>query len=296
MTQISGKLSRKILDINSYKLSHSRQGMRFDSDKMRYKILLATNLFLALAFGSFAQVKPDTSFQLYILMGQSNMAGRGPITADLKDEGNARVYMLNKNKEWVLAKHPLHFDKPRVAGVGPGLAFGIQMEEANPNDKIGLIPCAVGGTPIEHWMPGAYDKPTDTHPYDDAVARIKTAMEYGVIKGVIWHQGEANSSPEKAQKYLTQLTELIKRIRVLVGNPELPFIVGELGRYRPLYANINKELAKLPSMEPYTAVASSEGLVHKGDSTHFSSSSAEELGRRFARKMIEVQQTLKTVQ
>lgn len=260
---------------------------------MPFKTSAVLLLSVAFAVNAFSQSKPDPSFQLYILIGQSNMAGRGPITAELKDESNPRVLMLNKDKEWVLAKHPLHFDKPRAAAVGPGLAFGIKMAKANNDIKIGLIPCAVGGSPIEHWLPGAYDKATDTHPYDDAVIRIKAAMAAGVIKGVLWHQGESNSSPERAQKYLAQLTELIQRVRALVGNPDLPFIAGELGRYRPVYANINNKLAKLPAQVPYTAVASSEGLVHKGDTTHFDGPSAEELGRRFAVKMLQVQQSLK---
>jgi hypothetical protein len=237
---------------------------------------------------------PDPNFELYILAGQSNMAGRGYVTGDFKTEGDSRVYMLTKDNTWVVAKHPVHFDKS-VAGVGPGLMFGVEMAKANPNPniKIGLIPTAVGGTPIEHWMPGAYDAATKTHPYDDAVARIKEAMKYGVIKGIIWHQGEANSKPEQAKVYLAQLKELIGRFRVLVNNPNLPFIAGELGRYRPEFDNINKELVNLPAMVPYTAVATTEGLVHRGDTLHFDSPSADEFGRRYAKKMLEVQKKIK---
>lgn len=237
-----------------------------------------------------AQDKQGEKLDLYILIGQSNMAGRGPITPEIATEHDDRVYMFTKDKQWVIAKHPVHFDKPRVAGVGPGLTFGITIAHAYPQAKIGLIPCAVGGTPIEHWAPGAYDPPTKTYPYDDAVERIKAAMKYGTIKGVIWHQGEGNSRPEKAKIYLDQLSELIQRIRTLVGNPDLPFVAGELGRYRPVYANINVQLAKLPAMVPYTAVASSEGLVHKGDSTHFDGPSAQEMGRRMAVQMLKLQE------
>ncbi|OCX54022.1 hypothetical protein BEL04_07035 [Mucilaginibacter sp. PPCGB 2223] len=257
---------------------------------MTNKVLSVIALFLSLVISVSAQT-PDLDFHLYILIGQSNMAGRGPITDELKNESNDRVLMLTKDLKWVEAKHPLHFDKPKIAGVGPGLAFGLQMAKVYPEAKIGLIPCAVGGTPIEHWLPGAYDKATDTHPWDDAVARITEAMKYGVIKGVIWHQGESDSSPEKAKLYLARLTELIARVRTLVGNPSLPFIVGELGRYRPVYANINTELAKLPAQVPFTAVATSEGLVHKGDTTHFVGTSAEELGKRFAAQMLKMQKT-----
>jgi len=247
---------------------------------------------IAMAKGLYAQDKPDPNFEIYLLMGQSNMAGRGPITDANRDEHNDRVLMFTKDKQWVVAKHPVHFDKS-VAGVGPGLTFGIEMEKANPKVKIGLVPCAVGGTPIEHWLPGAYDEATKTHPWDDAEERIKAAMKYGTIKGVIWHQGESNSGGEKPKIYLAQLTDLIKRIRALVGNPNLPFIAGELGRYRPVYANINAELIKLPVAVPYTGVASSEGLVHRGDTTHFDSPSAQELGRRYAVKMLQVQKSVK---
>ncbi|MDB5110555.1 MAG: hypothetical protein JWR67_1669, partial [Mucilaginibacter sp.] len=198
--------------------------------------------------------QPDPNFQLYILAGQSNMAGRGYITDEFKNEGDSHVYMLTKDNKWVLAKHPVHFDKP-TAGVGPGLTFGIAMAKDNPKVKIGLIPTAVGGSPIEHWLPGAYDAATKTHPYDDAVERIKFAMQYGVIKGIIWHQGESDSKPEQAKLYMARLKGLIERFRILVNNPKLPFIAGELGHYRPEFANINDEIVNLPAMVPYTAVA-----------------------------------------
>src|SRR5512133_2517565 len=87
-------------------------------------------------------------FDLYILMGQSNMAGRGVITDSMKSIRNDKVWMLTKENKWVVASHPVHFDKPGVAGVGPGLSFGTAMAEAHPGRKIGLIPCAVGGKSV----------------------------------------------------------------------------------------------------------------------------------------------------
>jgi hypothetical protein len=256
---------------------------------MIMKKITTLAILLLFAFCLTTKAQVDPSFHLYILIGQSNMAGRGPITEETKNQGNPRLFMLNKDQEWVLAKNPLHFDKPKVAGVGPGLTFGIDMAEANPNVKIGLIPCAVGGTSIEKWAPGGYDKNTKTHPFDDALVRIKAAMKSGVIKGVIWHQGEANSSERKAPQYLAQLERLVSRIREEVGNPELPFIVGELGRYRPNYQLINAELSKVPKTIPFTGLVGSEGLVHKGDTTHFDGPSANVLGHRFAEKMIKLQ-------
>lgn len=250
----------------------------------KYAMLLVSIL---TAIGAYAQ-QPDPNFELYILAGQSNMAGRGIVTDAYKAVGSDKILMLTKDGKWVQAKHPIHFDKPS-AGVGPGMAFGIEMAKDNPKAKIGLIPTAVGGSPIESWLPGALDRATNTHPYDDAVERIKLAMQAGVIKGIIWHQGESNSNrPDQVAKYLEQLKELITRFRALVGNPNLPFVAGELGRYRP-FGNINAEINKLPSVMPYTAVATTENLVHRGDTLHFDGPSADEFGKRYAAKMLILQ-------
>lgn len=234
-----------------------------------------------------AQDKPDPRFELYILIGQSNMAGRGPITGDLINQGDDSVFMFNKEMKWVPARHPLHFDKPAFAGAGPGLQFGMEMARSR-NVRVGLIPCAVGGTPIEHWTPGAYDSATKTHPYDDAAARIKEAMLYGEIKGVIWHQGEANSKPEQVEKYITQLIELINRVRNVVNNPRLPFVAGELGRFYSDRQYFNPQIHTLPAKVPFTAVVSSKGLTHKGDSLHFDGNSANKLGQRYAKAMLKL--------
>ncbi len=245
-----------------------------------------------LGLPGFSQSAPDPQFELYLLMGQSNMAGRGPLTDSLRQLGNNRLVMLDQQRQWVTAHHPLHFDKPAIVAVGPGLSFGMEMLLANPGKKIGLVPCAVGGTPIEHWLPGAYDSATNTHPWDDAVERIKIAMQAGVIKGVIWHQGEANSHPGQAQKYLLQLTELINRVRTLTGNDRLPFIAGELGYFFANQQNINQQLALLPGLVPYTAVAPANALTDKGDHVHFDAASAIELGKRYAASMLGVQKKL----
>lgn len=237
----------------------------------------------------YAQGTSPKEVQLYILMGQSNMAGRGEVTEEYKNISHPRVLMLDKELNWVVAKHPLHFDKPKVSGVGPGLAFAIKMAEENPNIVIGLIPCAVGGTSINFWQPGGFDKATQTHPYDDALVRIKAAASKGVFKGVIWHQGEADSSPEKASAYANKLKVLIESIRKETQNDKLPWVIGELGRYKENYQNINKVLVNIPQTIPFTAVATSEDLIHKGDNTHFDSKSADILGERMADKMIKLQ-------
>ena len=219
---------------------------------------------------------PDPNFHIYLLMGQSNMAGRGPMTPELAAVGNARVFMLTAAGEWVPAKNPVHFDKPQAVGVGPGLSFGVAMAEAEPAVKIGLVPCAVGGTAIRSWQPGAYDEATNTHPYDDAVLRIQHAMRCGVVRGMLWHQGESDSNPAAAAAYLPKLAELIGRVRTLVGQPALPVVAGELGRFKENSIKFNAQLLRLPAAVPHTAVVTSENLVDKDDQNPF----RRGLGRR----------------
>src|SRR3954468_2526779 len=88
--------------------------------------------------------------ELFLLIGQSNMAGRGPIEAQDR-EPIPGVYSLNKQMEWVPAIDPLHFDKPEIAAVGVGRTFAKTLLSVNPSASIGLIPCAFGGTSLEQW-------------------------------------------------------------------------------------------------------------------------------------------------
>lgn len=235
--------------------------------------------------------QPDMpkKMDLYLLIGQSNMAGRGIIEPAYAIQGNEGIWMLTKQGEWLPAKHPLHFDKPNMVGVGPGLAFGLEMIKKG-GAPIGLIPCAVGGSAMNSWLAGGYDASTNTHPYDDAVVQLKIALASGQLKGIIWHQGEADSSPEKRKDYLAKLATMIRSWRSLVNNPNLPFVAGEIGAFNEVHQAFNIELNKLPNLVTRTAVASSAGLIDKGDHLHFDAAAATELGKRFAVKMKELQE------
>jgi hypothetical protein len=233
---------------------------------------------------------------LYLLIGQSNMAGRGAIAAE-DTLTHPRVWMLNQANQWVLAKAPLHFDKPAIVGVGPGLAFGKAMAAAAPKATIGLIPCAVGGAPVAAWQPGAYYEPTKSYPYDDALRRAREAANGGTLKGILWHQGESDSRPETISTYLANLEALIGRLRRDLAVPGLPFVAGELGYFvipnNPVVAQFNQQIRQLPGRVSRTGLVTAEGLTHKGDTLHFDAASARELGRRYAARMQQVQRMKK---
>lgn len=240
------------------------------------------------ASGAEPEIKlpPKEQFHLYLLIGQSNMAGRGKIEEQDK-EPHPRVLKLTKENAWALGVDPLHFDKPQVAGVGLGTTFGRVMAEANPEATIGLIPCAVGGTPLARW-----EKDGDL--YRQAVVRAKAGMQDGTLKGILWHQGENDAgSEETAKTYGERLAKMIGDVREELGVKDAPFVAGRLGEFlrrekdgKPSYwPLVNEQLDTLPKRVPHTAVVSATELKHKGDEVHFDSASLRELGKRYAEAM-----------
>jgi hypothetical protein len=259
---------------------------------MRKLIAVIVTFVLSIA-GCSQQYSSRRNFHLYLLAGQSNMAGRGKVQQQ-DMQTHPRVYVLNQDNEWELAKDPLHFDKPGIVGVGPGLAFGKAMAGYKKRVRIGLIPCAVGGSPISSWTKGGYHDQTKSHPYDDAIIRARAAMQSGVIKGIIWHQGESDSKPERAEVYQARLEELIANFRRELGGDDLPFVVGTLGDFyvarNPNAKTINTILRKIPLTVINTAYADTRGLTPKDDLVHFDAKSERELGRRYAEKMNKIEQ------
>jgi hypothetical protein len=234
---------------------------------------------------SAADTAPTQSMQHFLLAGQSNMAGRGDVAA--QDQiVHPRIFVLNRELEWVPAVEPLHFDKP-VAAVGPGLAFARTLVEQDAEVVIGLIPAAVGGSPISAWEPGATYPETGAKPYDDALLRTRHALQRGELRAILWHQGESDANPQSAPQYQTRLRTLIDRFRSEFGNDRLPVLLGQLGQWpeRPwdaAWKQVDQAHREVAGSVPGVQFVSSQGLAHKGDVLHFDAAAARELGHRYA--------------
>lgn len=228
---------------------------------------------------------------IYVLAGQSNMAGRG-IPGEMDTLPDPNIWMFNKEEKWVPAREPLHFDKPAVIGVGPGYAFAKEILKADKNALICLVPTAVGGTRIDLWKPGAYDDATKTHPWDDAIRRIKAALPSGELKGIIWHQGESDANTTRSGTYESKLRDLIERFRSELNAPDVPFILGELGDFKPGENKeipvINAIIKQVASTTKNSGIAEAKGLTHNKDFVHFDAASARELGKRYAAAMLAI--------
>lgn len=232
---------------------------------------------------------------MYLLMGQSNMAGRGKVES-IDTLTHPRVFMLDKELNWVPAKDPVHFDKT-VAGTGLGLTFGKIMANENPGTRIGLIPCAKGGSSINQWFRDSLHRGTKSYPYNEMTSRARRAMASGTIKGILWHQGESDTKSEITvnsyeQKFYAMLDSLKSDLKI----ETIPIVIGELGYFyvqkRPLAGKLNKVLDQLADENDYVGLVHSDHLGHKGDTTHFNSDAYHALGARYATKMIQLQSIL----
>ena len=245
-------------------------------------------LTVALLFGGACYVSCEAR-DLYLLIGQSNMAGRGKVTA-VPRLSSERIWKFTKGGHWAEGVEPIHFDRPNT-GAGPGLSFARVLADGDASLEIGLIPCAEGGSALARWMPGG-------DLYTNAVARTRAAMATGGrLRGILWHQGEADSwSRQQAESYALRLTNMVTTLRSDLGCPYVPFIAGEVGTHygvsiekrggTSFVAIVNEQIKKAVSSLPASGWVSAAGLLPGPDGIHFTTESAYELGRRYAREVL----------
>lgn len=231
---------------------------------MKFLILL-----IALTCTLSAAEKPK---RVFLLIGQSNMSGRAPMSEDDKKPIN-NVFLLDDKGTWQPAANPLNQYSTIRKGLGVqkvSIGYGFALEMSKKTDQsIGLVVNAKGGSNIDEWK-------AEGKFFKDAMTRVAAAEKDGSkLEAILWHQGESNAGDNQYDK---KLATLIEDLRKATGNPELPFIAGEVKEGTP----VNKFIAELPKKVKHTAVASSKGLKTM-DQWHFDYKSIIELGERYAK-------------
>ena len=251
----------------------------------------------------------DENFYIFLSFGQSNMEGAARIEPQYK-EVDTRFQMmaavdcpdLNRVKgNWYTAVPPLvrcH------TGLGVSDFFGRAMVANLPeNIKVGIINVAVGGCKIElfdqdtyqtysetvpGWMKGMIEA-YDGNPYKRLIDMAKLAQKDGVIKGILLHQGEANTGettwPSKLKKvYENMLSDLNLRAE------NVPLLAGGVvpADQNGQCAVMNDIIAKLPETIPSSHYIPSDGCPQIGDGLHFTAEGYEMLGYRYASKMLQL--------
>ena len=301
---------------------------------MKIKFLLTTFLTLILSFvfscskGENTQYQNNKqnneSFDIYLLIGQSNMAGRGTMLPSDTSDFIQGVWLLDDQGRPVPAKNPLNQyssvrKKLSMQQIGPGYAFSVKIAEKT-GRKILLVVNARGGSRMSDWQPGApatlsasekakiaqkisqtkagTDNSGDLYLYDDAVARCKEAMQYGVLKGILWHQGESDAGDKD---YLSKMAELAANLRrdLGVNAEDVPFIAGELAPWK--YSAFNQRV--FPDMTntiPNSDYASSDcsgiindGMLKDASDPHFNRDAQIRLGKRYANKILKMVYNIK---
>lgn len=228
--------------------------------------------------------KPE-NLDIYLLIGQSNMAGRAAIreTESIPIE-DCFLFTGDVKTPWVNATNPLNrYSTVRktitMQRLNPGYSFARTMTAENP-DNIGLVVNAKGGTKIVQWLPG-------TELFEAAIQQTRKALRYGNLKGILWLQGEGDCHPLRVEMYLGHLEILINALREEFNAPDLPFIASQLYETEKRHA-FNEMILQLPGFIKNTGVVSSEG-TSTFDGTHFDSESAILLGNRYAKELKKLQ-------
>lgn len=234
--------------------------------------------------GTFNDGVDTTGEEIYsfLMIGQSNMAGRGELleSAQIK---NDKCFMFRMGR-WQKMCEPINPDRP-IFGItyssGACLATSFADCVSNHYDvKVGLIPCADGGTGIDAWKKGEVL-------YDYAVMMANLAKRSSKIAGIIWHQGETDASnEEKAKAHKQKFIDMITSLKKDIGLEDVPVIIGELAyNYTRNFGDnpkiINKQYHEVASELKNFAVALSEGLELKADGLHFNLKSLREFGLRY---------------
>jgi len=216
----------------------------------------------------------------FLMIGQSNMAGRG-FLKDVPRIFDAQIKM-QRNGLWQTMWEPINPDRP-FSGIGLSASFAALWRRANPEQEIGLIPCAEGGSSLEDWKVGG---PLFEH----AVFQAKLAQQSSKITGILWHQGENDCFGDLAAIYKDRFGEIIDALRNALSLPKVPLIIGGLGDFLPsgrygaffgAYPLVNKALLEYATQASDCYFVSAEDLTANPDGLHFDANSLRRFGVRY---------------
>ncbi len=213
----------------------------------------------------------------FLLIGQSNMAGRG-FRSEVEPIKNPNLKVL-RNGRWQNMFFPVNPDR-EFSGVSLAESFADAYSKDHEGVEVGLIPCADGGTCLDQWADGSLL-------FDHAVYQALLAKRTSTIVGVLWHQGESDSDDERYPYYEEKFTKIMNAFRDKLDLHDVPFILGGLGDFLSEYygdkrhERINDVLVKIADNNALTGFVSAKGLTANPDNLHFNAVSLREFGIRY---------------
>jgi acetyl esterase len=178
--------------------------------------------------GGQAAISKSGTFRVFVLMGQSNMQGTGR-AKELKAPYNEKH---DRIRIWANGRWEYFVPTQRF---GPGVSLAHQLADFWPDDTIGIIKVAVGGTGIcgfeKNWSFERAELTWDGKKgplYKDlmnAVAQAR-AISQPEFCGFVWKQGAADGTRKNlANEYYDRFKQLISDLRTDLGVSDLPTFV-----------------------------------------------------------------------
>lgn len=222
----------------------------------------------------FAQDNNSKNFKkkkikVFILSGQSNMRGWGDST-QLPDEirfGSENKLMF-EHGTWQKLKP---FENPNLGmkkkgnltefHFGPEISFAEAISKAYPNETIGIIKSAHGGTGISAWSPNwTFEKANRTGDgkkgdlFKALINKIEAAKKEADIEivGFLWQQGGSDmTNLDVSKEYLDNLNSLITGLRKDLNLPNLPaFIACSVSKETLTRMKNSPELKRIKKTRP----------------------------------------------
>jgi hypothetical protein len=232
--------------------------------------------------------------RLFILAGQSNMVGWGPIPEG--EPTDPRIYVFGKDYRWRLADHPIEnatgqvdmVSENRLAGFGPAMDFAFASLEHHPELVIGLIPCAKNSSGIIQWQRDLSDQTL----YGSCLKRVRAASPMGEVAGILFFQGETDAAdpiqypdpPPQPSNWADLFSNFVTDFRNDLGQPDLPVVFAQIGATwaSEAFPNWDAVKAQQASIQlPVSTMIVTDDLPLL-DGLHFTTDSYRLIGRRFA--------------
>jgi len=257
-------------------------------------------LSLVLSTGNlYAQVDPN--FHIYLMIGQSNMEGQGQVEAQdwqvpedllVMHADNACTNSGASYGQWREASTPLI---RCYTGLGPGEYFGrTVLEGSDEGVRVGLVGAAFAGQAINFFRKNCEalsscqpdiegNVPLDSGAYAWMLDLALKAQQDGVIKGIIFHQGESNNGEASWPGLVSEMvTDL--RNDLDLSAADVPFIAGEM--VPEVCCTLHDaQVHRIPEVVANGHYVSAAGLGAM-DEFHFDSEGYRELGRRYGVAML----------
>ena len=194
--------------------------------------------------------------EVYIFAGQSNMQFKIHESSYPKEKwvSNDNIRLFNTERveegEYFAPEHGWIKAEAETVGYWPAIPYLTATGLSKNGIKIGAISCFQGASVIESWVPmGTFENAGVNIPIDDRHKdhvhewfskwngdsqlydfTFKKIAPFNV-SGIVWYQGESDTSVPEGSVYDIELCELIKVWRRDLRDEDLPFIVIQIADY-----------------------------------------------------------------